>query len=79
MIGYSPTQIEELIEDTDMGLCLDFGHAVKAAVSLGVDHKEYVQRFMELQPRVFHMSDGRLSEERDEHLGIGGGSMILDF
>ena len=28
MIGYSPAQIGELIRDGDMGLCLDFGHAV---------------------------------------------------
>ena len=54
-----------------MGLCLDFGHAVKAAVSLGVDYKEYVKGFMRFEPRVFHVSDGTLSEERDEHRGIG--------
>jgi len=79
MIGYSPAQIEELIGDSDMGLCLDFGHAVKAAVSLGVDYKEYVKGFMGLEPRVFHVSDGRLSEERDEHLGIGDGEYDFGF
>ena len=79
MIGYSPAQIEELIGDSDMGLCLDFGHAVKAAVSLGVDYKEYVQGFMELEPKVFHVSDGMLSGERDEHLGIGEGEYDLGF
>jgi len=56
-----------------MGLCLDFGHAVKAAVSLGLDYKEYVQGFMGLEPKVFHMSDGTFSEEKDEHLNIGEG------
>ena len=70
MIGYSPEQIEELIRDSDMELCLD-GHAVKAAVSLGVDYKEYVKGFMGLEPNVFHVSDERLGDERDEHLGIG--------
>jgi deoxyribonuclease-4 len=73
MIGYSPAQIEALIRDGDKGLCLDFGHAVKAAVSLGVDYREYVKEFMELEPRVFHVSDGKLDEEKDEHLGIGKG------
>jgi len=73
MIGYSPAQIEELIGDSNMGLCLDFGHAVKAAVSLGLDYKEYVQGFMGLEPKVFHMSDGTFSEEKDEHLNIGEG------
>ena len=79
MIGYSPAQIEVLIGDGDMGLCLDFGHAVKAAVSLGVDYKEYVQGFMGLVPRVFHVSDGTLSGERDEHLGIGEGEYDFGF
>jgi endonuclease IV len=79
MIGYSPAQIEELIKDSDVGLCLDFGHAVKAAVSLDVDYKEYVQGFMGLEPKVFHVSDGTLSEERDEHLGIGDGEYDFGF
>jgi deoxyribonuclease-4 len=79
MIGYSPAQIEGLIGDSNMGLCLDFGHAVKAAVSLGVNYKEYVQGFMGLEPKVFHVSDGTLSEERDEHLGIGEGEYDFDF
>ena len=73
MIGYSPAQIEELIGNSDMGLCLDFGHAIKAAVSLGVDYKEYVNGFMGLEPRVFHVSDGTLGEEKDEHFNIGEG------
>lgn len=73
MIGYSPEQIEELLGNSDMGLCLDFGHAVKAAVSLGVDYKEYVQGFMGLEPKVFHMSDGTLGKEKDEHFNIGEG------
>ncbi|MBE0525124.1 MAG: TIM barrel protein [Methanosarcinales archaeon] len=79
MIGYSPAQIEELIGDSCMGLCLDFGHAVKAAVSLGVDYKEYLQRFMGLEPRVFHVSDGRLGEEKDEHMGIGEGNYDFGY
>ena len=83
MIGYSPAQIEELIGDSNMGLCLDFGHAVKAAVSMGVsmgvDYKEYVKGFTGLEPRVFHVSDGMLSEEKDEHLEIGKGEFDFWF
>lgn len=79
MIGYSPEQIEDLIGDSDMGLCLDFGHAVKAAVSLGVDYKDYVQGFMGFEPNLFHVSDGWLREERDEHLGIGEGEYDFVF
>ncbi|PWB52453.1 MAG: hypothetical protein C3F06_07815 [Candidatus Methanoperedenaceae archaeon] len=79
MIGYSPGQIEELLDIRDFGMCLDFGHAVKAALSLGVDYKEFVQEFMKLEPRVFHISDGKLNYEKDEHLGIGFGEYDIDF
>ena len=79
MIGYSPAQIQKLIKDDSMGLCLDFGHAVKAAVSLKLDYKKYVREFMELKPKFFHISDGRLSGERDEHLGIGAGEYDIIY
>lgn len=73
MIGYSPEQIKELIGDISTGLCLDFGHAVKAAVSLGKDYKDYIIRFLKFEPNVFHISDGMLTNEKDEHLNIGEG------
>jgi endonuclease IV len=79
MIGYSPEQIDELIGDSDIGLCLDFGHAVKAALSMGVDHKGYIKRFLPFEPRVFHLSDGTLDEEKDEHLNIGDGEYDLRY
>lgn len=77
MIGYSPEQIEELMGDSDVGLCLDFGHAVKAAVSLGKDYKVYMKEFLGFEPKIFHMSDGMLNNEKDEHLSFGKGE--LDF
>ncbi|MBU4444135.1 sugar phosphate isomerase/epimerase [bacterium] len=77
MIGYSPEQIEEMIGISNIGLCLDFGHAVKAAVSLGKDYKVYMKEFLRFEPKVFHMSDGMLNNEKDEHLSFGKGE--LDF
>jgi len=79
MIGYSPKQIEELLGDNNMGLCLDFGHAVKAAVSLRVDYKEYIKGFLLFEPKVFHVSDGTLGEEKDEHLSIGDGEYDFGY
>jgi len=80
MIGYSPAQIEELIGDSDMGLCLDFGHAVKAAMSLGGDYKIFIKKILDLfTPYVSHLSDGVLNSERDHHLNIGDGEYDLKF
>ena len=44
-----------------------------------MDYKGYVQGFMGLESRVFHVSDGMLSGERDEHMGIGEGEYDFGF
>lgn len=79
MIGYSPAQIEELIGDTEFGLCLDLNHAAKAAVSLEADYREYVQDFSVFDPKMFHISDGMLDNEKDEHLNIGEGDYDFNY
>lgn len=79
MIGYSAKQIKELIGNGNAGLCLDFGHAAKAAVSLGVDYREHIKGFLKFEPKVFHMSDGVLSFEKDEHLNIGEGDYDFEY
>jgi deoxyribonuclease-4 len=79
MIGYLPAQIEKLIGDNDIGLCLDLNHAAKAAVSLGVDYQEFIQDFLIFDPKMFHISDGMLSNEKDEHLNIGEGDYDIEF
>ena len=37
-----------------------------------VDYKVYVQEFIGLEPRVFHVSNGRFGDERYKYLGIKG-------
>lgn len=78
MIGYTPEQVEALM-GTTLGFCLDFGHAVKAAVSLNEDYKEFVNEFLKLEPNMFHISDGRLRSEKDEHLAVGDGDYDFQF
>lgn len=79
MIGYSPGQIEELIHDRDMGFCLDFGHAIKAAISLKIRYKEILDDFLKLKPELFHICDGDLENEKDSHLNIGAGSFDMQY
>jgi len=79
MIGYSAKQIEDLINVNDAGVCLDFGHAIKAALSLGEDYKEFMNEFLQFKPKVFHISDGMLNNEKDEHLNIGDGEYDLEY
>ena len=76
MIGYSSKQIEELIED---GAMSGFRACGEGGVSFGLDYKEYVQGFMWLEPRVFHLSDRTWGEEKDEHLNIGEGGYDFKY
>lgn len=82
MVGYAPEQIKELMGNK-FGFCLDFGHAIKASVSLNRNYKEVLLEFMKLKPAMFHLSDGNTGNEKDEHLSLGKGnfdlSILLDF
>lgn len=78
MIGYTPEQIKELMGKR-FGLCLDLNHAIKAAVSLRRPYKEFIEEFLKLKPKMFHISDGRLNKEKDEHLSIGEGDYDFEF
>jgi endonuclease IV len=78
MVGCEPEQIKQLMDDR-FGFCLDFGHAVKAAVSLEVDYRELINGFMGLKPSVFHLSDGCSNTEIDDHKSFGEGDFDLDY
>lgn len=78
MIGYTPAQIENLIENK-FGLCLDLNHAIKAAVSLRRPYKDFIEEFLKLKPKLFHISDGKMNNEKDKHLNIGEGDYDFEF
>ena len=78
MIGYTPEQIKKLM-GRKFSLCLDLNHAIKAAVGLNEQYKESIEELLKLNPKMFHISDGRLDNEKDEHLGIGEGDYDFEF
>ena len=78
MIGYTPEQIKELMGER-FGLCLDLNHAIKAAVSLKRPYKEFIEEFLKLKPEMFHISDGKLDNEKDKHLHIGEGDYDFEY
>lgn len=78
MLGYSRKELSKL-KNEKFGFCLDLNHAIKAAISLNKDYKEFIREFMKLEPQMFHMADGKLNFERDEHLHIGEGAYDWDF
>jgi len=78
MIGYNPAQIKELIGNK-FSFCLDLNHAIKAATSLNIDYKDLIEDFLELKPKLFHIADGRIDYEKDEHLNFGQGNYDLNY
>ncbi len=78
MVGYSRPELSEL-KNGKFGFCLDLNHAIKASISLNEDYKEYIKRLLKLNPQMFHVADGRLDFEKDEHLNIGEGEYEWDF
>lgn len=78
MIGYTPEQIKKL-KGEKFGFCLDLNHAIKASISLNRNYKKFLNKFVELKPEMFHISDGTLTNEKDEHLNIGEGEYDFNF
>ncbi len=78
MIGYNSDQIEMLLGER-FGFCLDMNHAIKAAISLNMPYQQFIAKLMKLSPKMFHIADGRLDYEKDEHMNIGDGEYDFKF
>ena len=77
-LGYDAESLKNL-NINDFGLCFDFGHAIKASLSIRRNYKELISEFMDFNPNIFHISDGKLDNEIDEHLNIGEGQYDFGF
>lgn len=79
--GYSLPQLKFIKNQCRVNnICLDIGHAIKSAVSQRKDYKKYLETLIKaLEPNYFHISDGLLSSEKDEHLDLGRGDFDLKW
>ena len=64
--------------DVLSGTVLDFVHAVCTANSAKMNEMEIIKAFMVFHPKVFHLSDGNASSEKDIHLNLGEGNLDLE-
>ncbi len=71
--GTSPQEISTIISETKCKFCLDYSHAICAANSLKVNPFGFLKAFNEMNPVTYHISDGGINKEIDEHLHIGEG------
>jgi len=75
-LAHVPEAINPFFENIPgLEFCLDLNHAVKTAVCESLDYIELIEEFIKLKnPIHFHIADGNLSSEFDEHLAIGKGN-----
>ncbi len=78
-IGYSKSEINEYMEINNFGFCLDLEKAIKSALAQNISYKEFIKDLLKLKPNMFHISDGKTDNLRDEHLNLGEGDFDLKF
>jgi len=79
LYGYTYEMMKEILEVSGAGFCLDFTHAIKSAKSQNIDAKEFINKLMTLNPKVFHVCDADSEEEKDQHMNLGKGNLDLAF
>ena len=77
--GYNIDEIKLVMDTAGCGFCLDFGHAICAANSQGVNVYEYCKQFLQLNPNMFHLTDlDDITSPYDSHLHLGTGQLDFD-
>lgn len=76
--GWSPDEFKKA-DDAGIlyGTVLDFGHAIYAANSSDLKAMDMIGDLMIFEPRLFHLSDGDSSSEKDVHYNLGEGNFDL--
>jgi deoxyribonuclease-4 len=76
-IGHSWDEIKYILDNVNIGFCLDIGHAIHAANSKKINPYHSIKKFLTLDPSLFHLSDGNINGIYDEHLHFGEGDFDL--
>ena len=76
-LGATPEEIKYISKELQIDFCFDFGHAICAANSLNREPFEFIKEFLELKPRMYHLTDGDYTSEYDSHLHYGKGTFPL--
>lgn len=76
-VGSTPQEISFLMRSLDIGLCLDFGHAISSANSHNIDFYSFIEQFAALGPSMYHLTDGDTASELDRHDQYGKGNFPL--
>jgi deoxyribonuclease IV len=76
--GTSQKEIVTIEKECDLkGYVLDIGHAIYFSNSICVNWMNQIKQFIQLEPKMYHLSDGEISSEKDMHLNFGKGNFPL--
>ena len=76
-VASQPNDFIKILSETNVGLCLDFSHVICSANAARQNPIHFLERFLSLQPGLFHFSDGDYNSDRDIHMHLGTGSFPL--
>jgi len=72
--GTTPEEIKQVIDTAGVGFCLDIGHAICSANAHGQEIISCIKAFLDLNPIIFHLTDGDNDGVYDKHTHIGQGT-----
>ena len=72
--GATIEEIKFILDNTEVGFCLDIGHAFCAANARKIEPMEYLKEFIKLNPELYHLTDGDYDSVYDRHDHIGKGN-----
>ena len=75
--GDTAKAIKYIMDASGCRFCMDFSHAICAAVHLKIDVEKQLQSFFDLKPAVYHICDGNLKSSHDMHEHLGNGNYPL--
>ena len=78
-IGASPEEMKRILDETGLEFCLDFGHASCYSAWSQIVYEDVINQFLELGPKIFHLSDGKRESVTDRHDHFGDGNFNLPY
>lgn len=76
--GADIEELKYILNNTGIGFCMDFGHAVCAANGLKIDKNYYLKELLKMNPKMYHLTDGNYEDIIDVHMNYGTGSFPLE-
>jgi deoxyribonuclease IV len=78
-VGCSPDDILTIQHEAGMEFCYDVGHSIYYANNTKQSWNRVFKEFLNINPNMFHLSDGDINASKDMHLNFGKGDFDLKW